>query len=318
LEYPSSEDPAMLSPRVYEALTCSGQAFTGIGIVDRLEAEIRRRAKEEFHATQNPNAMENWLNAQRQMVRPKASALLQHSSLASQLVVEDLRSLLAESIARVQKLEAENQGLLTKLSLQDAELKRMRQELNDKAPECCHAQDMNGSGEGKGSMRLVWLHHELASTDRLLHKRTQLLTQTEDAMRKAREELIKKTSELQGLENEVVTLRRVCAEQEDELNAFHDNQSFSLGKGSGSWQSSDSGRQGLSEKVEYLQQELTLTEQLLAERNTLIHELEIAKATQNTKIAKLTNELVTKFAETTDRQHAKEDIEVSNCRHATS
>jgi len=307
----------MLSPRVYEALTCSGQASTGIGIVDRLETEIRKRATEEFHATQNPNAMENWLNAQRHMVRPKASALLQHSSLASQLVVEDLRSLLAESTACVQKLEAENQGLLTKLSLQDAELKRMKQDLADKAPECCHPQDLNGSGEGKGSMRFVWLHQELASTDRLLHKRTQLLTQTEDALKQAREELIKKKSELKGLENEVVTLRRVCAEQKEELNAFHDNQSFSLGMGSDSWLSG-SGRQDLSEKVEYLQQELTLAEELLAERNTLIHELEIAKATQNTKMAKMMNELVTKFAETTDRQHAKEGMEVSNCRQATS
>jgi len=308
----------MLSPRVYEALTCSGQALTGVGIVDRLETEIRRRAKEEFHATRNPNKLENWLNAERQMVRPKASALLQHSSLASQLVVEDLRNLLAESTACVQKLEAENQGLLTKLSLQDAELKRMRQELDDKAPKCCHAQDMNRSGEGKGSMRFVWLQQELASTDRLLHKRTQLLTQTEDALKQAREELIKKTAELKGLENEVVTLRRVCAEQKEELNAFHDNQSFSLGMGSDSWQISGSGRQDLSEKVEYLQQELTLTEELLAERNTRIHELEIAKATQNTKMAKMMNELVTKFAETTDRQHAKEGMEVSNCRQATS
>jgi len=67
-----------------------------------------------------------------------------------------------------------------------------------------------------------------------------------------------------------------------------------------------------------LQQELTFTEQLLAERNALIHELEIAKATQNTKIAKMTNELVTKFAETTDGQHAKQGMEVSNCRQATS
>jgi len=276
----------MLSPCVYEALTCSGQAFNGVGIVVRLETEIRRRAEEEFHATKNPNEMENWLNAERQVVRPKSSALLQHSSLASQLVVEDLRSVLAESTACVQKLEVENRGLLTKLSLQDAELKRMRQELAHKAPDCCHAQDMNRSGEGKGSMRFVWLQQELASTDRVLHKRTQLLTQTEDALKKAREELIKKTSELKGLENEVVTLRRVCAEQEEELNVFHDNRSFSLGNGSGSWQSSDSGRQDLSEKVEYLQQELILTEQLLAERNTLIHELEIAKATQNTKIAR--------------------------------
>jgi len=325
-----------------EALTLYGQASDGHGILSRLEAEIRKRAEEEWRATQNPNDEENWINAERKMV-----LALPRSSIPGQALVEDtdskranprvecelqeLRVQLAERTACTKRLEEENRELITKLSLQDAELERMRQELafkeraasrdaNAKVQDCPHAQDKDRSCAGKASMRLVWLQQELASTDRLLGKRTQLLTQTEDALTKAREDFSKKNAAFKALETEVVKLREVNAAQEEELNVLRDDGPCSFGVGSGSWQSGSSAKQDLSEKVEYLQQELVLTEQLLAERNTLIRELEIAKAkaTQKAEMAKMTNEVFVNFARITDNRHAKESSELSTCRQASA
>lgn len=70
---------AVLSPRAYAALTLAGSATDGVGILQRLEVEIRKRAQEEWKRTGNPDAHHNWTAAERQLVistKHAASGLL--------------------------------------------------------------------------------------------------------------------------------------------------------------------------------------------------------------------------------------------------
>merc|ERR1719324_1233282 len=70
-----------MSPRVYQVLTCFGKAKDGAGILQRLESEIRMRAYAVWQETGNPNEAENWLEAERRLIKemdsrtPRARAL---------------------------------------------------------------------------------------------------------------------------------------------------------------------------------------------------------------------------------------------------
>lgn len=60
----------VLSPRAYAALVAGGD---GSGIMARLEAEVRRRAEEEWRQTGQDDELLNWHLAEKQLVRPAAA-----------------------------------------------------------------------------------------------------------------------------------------------------------------------------------------------------------------------------------------------------
>lgn len=58
---------SILSPRAYAALVAGGD---GSGIMARLEAEVRRRAEEQWRQTGEDDELLNWHLAEKQLVRP--------------------------------------------------------------------------------------------------------------------------------------------------------------------------------------------------------------------------------------------------------
>merc|ERR1712028_268199 len=69
---PESDEPKLqciFSPRTHAILTNDGNASDGLGIVARLEAEVRRRAFAQWDATGNTSVSENWFSAERSVLK---------------------------------------------------------------------------------------------------------------------------------------------------------------------------------------------------------------------------------------------------------
>jgi hypothetical protein len=59
---------AVLSPRILNVLTNNGEAIDGVGMLGRLEAEVRRRAEEEWKRTGETDSSRNWIAAESQLI----------------------------------------------------------------------------------------------------------------------------------------------------------------------------------------------------------------------------------------------------------
>mmetsp|Transcript_9187 Transcript_9187/g.15034 ORF Transcript_9187/g.15034 Transcript_9187/m.15034 type:complete len:266 (+) Transcript_9187:55-852(+) len=84
----------VISPRAHAALTLDHSGSDGLGVLVRLEEEIRRRAREHWIETGNPSPEENWLVAERSILRgsqnPKGHTIreLQHALHAKDLQLQ--------------------------------------------------------------------------------------------------------------------------------------------------------------------------------------------------------------------------------------
>jgi hypothetical protein len=104
-EHPAEERTrsACLSPRVHAILTMNGSAEDGVGVLTRLTGEIRRRAHEIWLKTGNTCPEENWLAAERSILRrdlnPETQRIreLQCALQAQATRIRDLERILEEN-----------------------------------------------------------------------------------------------------------------------------------------------------------------------------------------------------------------------------
>eukprot|EP00930_Biecheleria_cincta_P049415 TRINITY_DN34623_c0_g1_i1.p1 TRINITY_DN34623_c0_g1~~TRINITY_DN34623_c0_g1_i1.p1 ORF type:complete len:227 (+),score=59.94 TRINITY_DN34623_c0_g1_i1:84-764(+) len=130
---------SVLSPRAYAALVAGGD---GSGIMARLEAEVRRRAEEEWRRTGEDDELLNWHLAEKQLVRPRCgqsqestagSQDLEHPASQENLLWRQLEAQrqafrgLQHELAETDKLLVERNQYCREVELRMGELSRKHQ-----------------------------------------------------------------------------------------------------------------------------------------------------------------------------------------------
>lgn len=214
-----------------------------------------------------------------------------------QALVNALRS---EAVTREARLESELDNMRKKCSEQDAALQhlaKLRVQGGGALAGAC-----GGGAASDLPMKLRWLKEELASTDRLLQKRSLRLEELEVLAKNRHGELTRRSRELEVARAEVEYLSKQCSQQELELQAFRSNQAVPATVGSSQVPAPPLLQQALN-RITQLEKELQDTETLLASNNSRCRQLEIASASARKDLALKEEELKAKSAELAEARH---------------
>lgn len=172
---------AVLCPQLYAILTCGGD---GSGIVARLEAEVRKRAEEEWRKSGEPDPDVNWRNAERQLVWLKGSG----------------------ADAKEGKIPGKDELL---------ELKELRRQDVERQAELAALQKRLQEVESPLHTQIANLQEELACTDRLLVERNQHCREVELANSAVMHKLNLEDSKLASVKEELSTARAAAQAAEE-------------------------------------------------------------------------------------------------------
>mmetsp|Transcript_28723 Transcript_28723/g.66908 ORF Transcript_28723/g.66908 Transcript_28723/m.66908 type:complete len:279 (+) Transcript_28723:61-897(+) len=129
-----SEPVAVLSPRLAKVLTLDGRAVDGIGILNRMEKEIASRAHAIWESSGEQHAEQNWLAAERSLIRRKAREAPQ-DKLANDLVNAQKVQILALQQALQAKEKAQDKLSNDLVNAQKGQIVALQQALEAREEE---------------------------------------------------------------------------------------------------------------------------------------------------------------------------------------